>query len=447
MPCSQLVVVAFNYRLPIMIVTNAMPTSATSVVNPEGSIAALRSRRSSRSATPGEGGYGFESNVKLRSNRSLATTSKPAVPGRTSVALPTMMVNDIEYAIAEAGYADEEAPRARERPRGRPADLPRLIIPGAIRPLPVPSSNGVSVQRRMEGENHVLAEDQRSHMPAVNAGDWRPIPAGPRPLQKIVVPKSSSNVRSYTTAISAPATQTAWATKIAVSTLPEDDYMWSSSPLPSSVVCPISKNTSESVNTGISVVKPDSPVLRQPTFGQMPRRYQNLNTHNRLSVPVRDSSLPQQPRPHYEGIQLDPAFRAPVHQTSAAAYQGHERSRFSMSSYGDHHSLPTASCESISGEDSVIVIQRDDEPIPQPVRPVPSARSGTYGRVTSTGHSDGSGKSVRDRVRDRRSMADRRRASTIRTSVAAPTTASSMSTFEIVQIPQLPARVTRVREG
>jgi len=282
-------------------------------------------------------------------------------------------------------------------------------------------------------------------VPAVNAGDWRPIPAGPRPLQKIVVPKSSSNVRSYTMAISAPATQTAWATKIAVSTLPEDDYMWSSSPLPSSVVCPISRNISESVNTGISVVKPDSPVLRQPTFGQMPLRYQNLNTHNRLSVPVRDSSLPRQPRPHYESIQpkLSPAFRA---QTSAAASQGHERSRFSMSSYGDHHSPPTASCESISGEDSDIVIQRDDEPVPQPdapIRSVPSARSGTYGRVTSTGHSDGSGKSVRDR----RSIAERRRASTIRTSVAAPTTASSMSTFEIVQIPQLPARVARVRES
>lgn len=89
-----------------------------------GSIAASLSSRSSRSAIPGEGGYGFESNVRMRSNRNLASHRSPPTT-RPSIA-PTSVNGSV--VIADAGYVEEAQP-AREYQRARLADLPRLVIP------------------------------------------------------------------------------------------------------------------------------------------------------------------------------------------------------------------------------------------------------------------------------------------------------------------------------
>lgn len=445
--CSWSVTVAFNYRPPIM--TTGNPTippisSVDSIPNFEaGSLTASRSRRSSRSAVPGEGGYGFESNVRLRSNCNFPSAHVPLVPSRASVVPSAAMGGIAEHVTTDPGRAEGGAPRAGRYQRGRLADLPRLIIPEVIvkpRPLPVPGSNDVDVQ--LQDDRNALVEDQRSQtVSAVTAGIRRPIPVGPRALRKIDVPTSSSYVRSSVMSTSAPAMQTVYRmTPITVSPLREDDGVWALSPLASSVMLPVSRNPSESVKTAVSDAKANS--LQPP--GRLPARYQDLSTADSLGFPIPEKSLRP---PRHESIPSKwlPALRASARETPyVAASLGLGRSRFSGSSHLDQRP-PTVGVESVVTEDGVILmapLHGDEGALPAvlPDRPI------TFGRVTSSGHSDRNSKSTRGHAYDVSSLAERRRASTIRTSIVPPT-ASSMSTFEIVQIPQIPSRVPRVSES
>jgi hypothetical protein len=286
------------------------------------------------------------------------------------------MAGITEHVVTDLEQVNGEAPRARDHQRGRLADLPRLIIPEIIvkpRPLPAPGSNDVDVQPEMQDEKHVFMEDQRSRtVLAVGAEIRGPIFVGPRPLQKIDIPKSSSYVSSSVMSTSAPATQTAYrVTTIAVSP-PQDDRVWSSSPLASSVMFPVSRNPSEFAKTTVSDAR--------STPGRVPARYQDLNTDNRLSLRIPDNLLLPQPP-------------------------------------GRRESTPA----------------------------IPPALPITFGSVASGGHPHGNGKSASGHAYDATPFGERRRASTIRTSIV-PLTASSLSTFEIVQLPQLPSRAPRVSE-
>jgi len=99
-----------------------------------------------------------------------------------------------------------------------------------------------------------------------------------------------------------------------------------------------------------------------------------------------------------------------------------------------HHASPAAT--SIDDEDSDILVQPY---LDVSIQTVPSAHS-SIGRLA--GHSGGgNGKTLyhdNAHARDARWLA--------RTS-AVPPTASSVGTFELVQIPQLPSRFARVKES
>jgi hypothetical protein len=359
----------------------------------------------SRSAIPGEGGYGFESNVRLRSNRSLVSHGSPPTI-RPSTAATNVSGS---VAITDTGYV--EAQPAREYRRARLADLPRLVIPDVTvkpRTLLGPDLNGADVQKHLKGKSDVDAGDQRSQTKgAAKVEEMPPVPIGPRPLRKILAPEPSSYVRSSVMSISAPATPISHGVTIDVSTSPYDDGCVSSTPLASSIAFPISRHASESAHTIVSVVRPGLSVPHKPP-GHGPARYRGLNPNNQTSMRIRAKSISTR----------DTLF------TMSSPSTGLELSRFSVSTYMDHHASPTTTSidRRIDSEDSVIMMQ-------------------TVSSAQSIGRSGGNGKTPyhdHAHAHDARWLA--------RTS-AVPPTASSLGAFELVQIPQLSSRFSHAKES
>lgn len=295
-----------------------------------------RSIRSSRWAVPGDGGYGFESNVRLRSDL-LRPSDVPPVPRHMSVAPPIPKDGVVSY----VAHKDESllallSPGSEGRRKA--PNLSRLIIPVATgtnrsTTMPVRANGNVAplvsssdLEMNNSRQPSVLLQPQSLSMMGMNSPNHgsRPMPTGPRSLPKALTLSSVSN--SITPVpyapMSAPASQTAehsapvGLTTLAVSMPSEDSgQIWISSPLASSVAFPstsVSRNPSESARTASgSIIRssrsgrslsvstsmwsqpltspPNAPLPPTPSFPMPsstpnavlsgPARYRNIQTH------------------------------------------------------------------------------------------------------------------------------------------------------------------------
>lgn len=466
------VLMAFNYRPPVPTAgVSPIMSSANDLPFVDGSTApTVRSIRSSRSALPGDGGYGFESNIKLRGDRMVPPSVPPLSRRVSGVPSVEEIENKVEVDITAKLDQDPdmvERSYTLDQPSRRATDLPRLIIPNvAVRPIRLAGIEPSHSQNFSKDSTFSTSSDPtirllpRPNLATMRIGieNRRPIPSGPRPLPKLTIPATTQQAKSAPMARSAPAGQTTHAvslTPIVVSSnIPENDAEFTArlSPIASSAGYPISRaaSTSHGDKTPSSTVAErhhPSPASGsedrgppEPSSGPGPRppsRYRYINARSDFAARQQSAPMPV-PQP---GESIAPRWRS-VLQTAALTPPA-ERP---VSEAHDRLSVSTYTTRTTTDEDGSQVFRArlSVDPVPS----MPPARANTFGSsnpgpeaarrslyALNFGHAPSPGDEFDLSSHPYSARHDRsRRASTVGTN-GAPLTASSVSTFEIVQIP------------